>query len=305
MPERVVIVGLVLLAVAALVAGCGGSDEAPNVQTKTAHLYQFSPGANPVMRMGWRDNVPDPSAIVAWFVYRGEYFAFPAEPQNLTNALRAESLAQYEDPVNGVAQINFNTSFTYFLFGEQETGDIDVTYDRASLMVGRTYYYRARRIVKPNQSAPPISTAAASTFTIDPSNALSQPSSPQGPVTYFLPPAGTQPSNGSLTVNPRQVIFRWTTSAGADTYQVRVYTTPTATGQPVLQSPDITALGSVGTWIHDRTGTTPVLRGQAYYYWVVGAKRTGEAAPTCGTESGWLKGSVMQFHTTSTPPGIP
>ncbi len=302
---------LILGVAVALMIGCGGSDDPPaGTESKTAHLYQASPGAPTSIRMGWaRDSVPDPSSIVAWFVYRGSYYGLLAEPQNLIDAIGAQDLRVYEDAGNA-ASLNYSTNFSYTRRDNPEQGSIDATYTRPPLMAGQTYYYRARRVVSENSMAPPISSAQVSTLQVstlqvDPPSALSQPSAPQGPVTYFVAPAPVKPSAGSATVDATNAAFQWSTSTGADEYMIRIYDNYSVTGNPVVQSPIVRPGGTVGVWTYTTGGGNGALRGSQYYYWVVCARKSGEVTPTCGEESGWVKSSVRQFMTAPTPPGIP
>lgn len=288
-----------------LIIGCSGSDKDPGVESKGAHLYQVSPGDEPVIRMGWTSNIPDPSQVIAWLIYRGENTTPTAERQSLTDVVDARRLPLYEDTRAGAMQVTFERQFTYMHFGSQETGSLSVTYDRPALAPGRRYYYRARRVVRTRESAPPIATAQATDFQLDPWSALGDASVPQGPVTYILPAAPSLPSHGASTVDPRLVTFRWNTTAGADAYQVRVYDNVQATGQPVVVSPTQHPVGASGQWTYDTGGRAGGLRGNTTYYWVVGARRAAEAPPTCGPESGWLKSAVRQFRTATLPPPAP
>lgn len=288
-----------------LLTGCSGSDNDPGVESKGAHLYQASPGDEPVIRMGWTSNIPDPSQVVAWLIYRGENATPTAERQNLIDVLDARRLPTYDDTRGAAAQVIFQRQFTYLSFSGQETGSLSATYDRPALVAGRRYYYRARRVVRTRESAPPIATAQATDFQLDPASALGEASAPQGPVTYILPPAPSLPSHGASSIDPRLVTFRWNTTAGADEYQVRVYDNMQAAGQPVVISPVQHPVGASGQWTYDTGGHAGGLRGNTTYYWVVGARRVGEATPTCGPEGGWLKSAVRQFRTATLPPPAP
>ena len=302
MCSRMLLWMLVVLTSALLLFGCSSSDDAPTVETKGAHLYQTTPGGAPVIRVGWTDNIPDPSLVVAWLIYRGPNVGLAAENYNLTDVIGAQSLPVYEDRPTGIGPITFQRDFTYLEYGDQQDGSVDITYTRPGLAAGQSYYYRARRVVRPNVSAPPISSAQASSFDVDPPQALGHASVSQGPVTYFVSAAPTLPSNGASSIDPRHVAFQWTNSTGANEYQVRVYDNYQATGTPVLQSSSLYPTGSVGQYTHSASSA---LAGGRIYYWTVGARRAGEASPTCGTESGWLKSAVRQFRTVTLPPSTP
>lgn len=297
------VVPLVVLATMGVwLAGCGSSDEEVSTsQAKTAHLHQVAPGDAPVIRMGWREN--STTTVVAWLVFRGQFYGFNAAQDALVDIIDGEDLPVYEDTQTNHALLSFSRSFTYLDRGNEETGSVSATYTHPGVAVGQTYYYRARVIAPPNSSAPPISSAASDDLDVDPPNALSEASAPQGPVTYFLPPTGTRPTSMS-TVDPRAVAFNWTNSTGADEYQVRVYSSSSATGQPVVQSPVIYSSGTYGAWTYSPTSAS-ALKGSTYYYWVVCARKSGQATPTCGTESGWLKSAVISFLTSPTPPSVP
>ena len=286
--------------------GCGGSD-GDAVAVKYAHLYQSAPGAVPVIRMGWGGNIPDPSLVVAWLIYRGTSPGVTAEPYNLVDALASQKLPEYADTGSAVNNLNFNVSFTYTDPSGQNTGTVNITYSRAPLAVGTTYYYRARRVVKPNNPGIPtaqVGSSQATTFTITPPNALSEPSAAQGPVTYFLPPQPTSPAQNASSVDPRAITFRWDTVTGADEYQIRVYKDASVSGLPVVQSPALVVYSPTGQWNYPVSGTG-ALQGGKTYYWVVCARRSGEAPPTCGLESGWIKSTPQQFTTVTLPPSGP
>jgi len=295
-----------LVAVGALI-GCDSAEEAPeSVASPNVYLYQTSPGTEPAIRMGWASNIPDPSLVVAWLVYRAEFYGFPAETSYLIDVRGQHSLSDYSDARSGTgtAAVDYTTDFTYLRNGQQEDGSIEATYTRPDLLAGHTYYYRARRVVKPNSGAPPGSTTQTSDLTVDPVDALSQPSDAQGPVTYITSPTLSSPSQGVQSVDPTDVSFVWSTVSGADEYQIRVYTNASATGNPVLISPVLNFTGSTGRYSYQPSG-----RGQldetTTYYWVVGARKSSEAYPRCGSEDGWVKSQIRSFETATLPPGTP
>jgi len=297
------VVSLVVLATMCVwLTGCGSSDEqASTGRTKSAHLYQAAPGDPPVIRMGWREN--STTTVVAWLVFRGQFYGFNAAQEALIDIIDGEDLPVYEDTQTNHPLVSFSRDFTYLYRGNEENGSVSATYTHPGVAVGQTYYYRARVIAPPNSSAPPISSAASDDLDVDPPTALSEASAPQGPVTYFLAPTGTRPSSMS-TVDPRAVAFNWNNSTGADEYQVRVYSSSSATGQPVVQSPVVYSVGTFGAWTYSPTSTS-ALKGSTYYYWVVCARKGGQAEPTCGSESGWVKSAVIPFLTAPTPPSMP
>lgn len=311
MLSRCWIAGLAVVVVAMVVAGCGGGNDESAGEVKYAHLYQSGPGGTPSIQMGWSGNISDPSLVVAWFVYRANNPGLAAEPYNLVDCLAQQSLYDYGDWGGAVSGLTFNHSFTYLDYGNQATGTIAVTYSRPGLVAGQTYYYRARRVAKPNTHAystaaqtAEVGTEQATQFSVTPSQALGEPSDPQGPVTYMYPATPTSPLSGGPSVDPRSVTFQWDLTTGADQYQVRIYSSASGSGQPVVQSPVVQGMGGAGKWTYS-PGTSTPLQGGRTYYWVVGARRAGEATPTCGTESGWLKSSVAQFTTVTLPPPTP
>ena len=192
---RRITVGAAVAAVVALLAlaGCGGSDAPPSgVTVKTAHLFQDGPGQTPVIRMGWAQSTfPDPASIVAWLVYRGTNFGVAAEDRNLIDVVDSGGALLYEDLATATPEVTFSRGFAYVRRGEQQQGSIEITYDRPAVVPGERYYYRARRVVAPNSGGIPIAQSAqASSVTVDPADAIGSASSPQGPVTYFLPSSG-------------------------------------------------------------------------------------------------------------------
>jgi hypothetical protein len=302
---RLVSACVVVLA-AALVGGCGGSG-GDAASAKYAHLYQSSAGGTPVIRMGWSGNISDPSLVVAWLIYRGNSAGVTAEPYNLVDALATQKLSDYSDTGSAVTNLGFNLSFTYTQPDGQQTGTVSATYSRTALTAGTTYYYRARRVVKPNNQGVPtaqVGSSQATSFTVTPSDALSEASSAQGPVTYFRAAQPTSPTQYASSIDPTAVTFKWNVTTGADEYQIRVYKTSSVTGQATVQSPVVTVYSGTGQWKYPTSGTGS-LQGSKTYYWVVCARHSGESAPSCGTESGWLKSSPQQFTTVTLPPSEP
>jgi hypothetical protein len=303
---RLVFTCVVVGAVAMAVGGCGGSDgDAANA--KYAHLYQSAPGSVPVIRMGWGGNISDPALVVAWLIYRGTSPGTPAEPYSLVDAIAAQKLTDYSDTGGAVTNLNFNLSFTYTDPDGQNTGTVNATYSRTALVPGTSYYYRARRVVKPNNQGVPtaqVGPAQATTFSVTPPEALGEASSPQGPVTYFRAAQPTLPAQYASSIDPRSVTFKWDTTVGADEYQVRVYKDSSVKGLPTVQSPTVAVYSSMGQWTYPVSGSGS-LQGGRTYYWVVCARRSGEAPPSCGTESGWVKSAPQQFTTVTLPPGGP
>lgn len=301
---------VVTVALAGLLAGCGGGDAAESA--KQAHLYQAAPGDVPTIRMGWEDSDnPDPSDVVAWLVYRANYAWFGAEAANLIDARSSQSLTEWEDDPDGSGVADFSRTFTYQDYDSVATGTVTATYTHPGLNEGDVYYYRARRVFKPNRGTIPIgssvqaSPAAATALEIDPDDALSEASSPQGPVHYFDAPTLSSPSAGSSVVDPTNVTFSWTNPEGADQFQVRVYRNAELTGSPVIMSGSLTFSDTSGQYTHTASGSNGALAGSTTYYWVVGARRSGEAYPTCGELEGWVLSSVRQFTTTPVPPNWP
>ena len=297
---------VVLFALCALVAlsGCGGGTGDGGGAARRAHLYQTEPGQDPVIRMGWSPSgATDPSKIVAWLIYRGTSFGLAAEDANLTDVLESHGSIDYEDTAAGAVASTFSRSFTYFRLSTQETGSVAITYSHPALVKGSTYYYRARLVVKPHSSSPPISTAAATTFTVDPADALTDASNSQGPVTYIGAPVQSAPPSGSTAISPSFIQFNWNTVAGADEYQIRVYSNSSATGTPLVQSPVIIPTSGFGNWTYN-AGSSLVLRGGTTYYWFVGARAAGETTPSSGTEDGWLRSLIRPFTTVTLPPGV-
>ncbi len=290
------------------ITGCDSSDSAPDgAAAPGAHLYQVSAGAEPAIRTGWSSNIPDPSLVVAWLVYRAEFYGFPAEHGYLIDVRGQQTLSDYSDfrGGTGLVALNYSLPFTYTRNGQQQSGSIDASYARPDLVAGRTYYYRARRVVRPNSGAPPLTgSAQASALTVDPFDALSQPSDPAGPVTYIVPATPTSPTDGLQTADPAAMTFTWTIGAGADEYQIRVYDNASVAGNPVMISPVIRPAGTTGSYTY-APGGSGLLRATTTYYWTVGSRKLGEAPPTCAGESGWLKSQVRQFRTTEYPPGTP
>jgi hypothetical protein len=294
---------VVTICLSCALSGCGGGTGDAGARVLLAHLYQNGPGQPSNIRVAWRaSSATNTSDIVAWLVYRDTYAGLPAEEASLIDARGGGRSLDFWDNPNGAVQVTYNRTFTYLQSGSQQTGTVDITYTHPALFVGSTYFYRARLVVKPNSSSPPISGTSASSFNVDPSNALTEASASQGPVTYFLVPTQSDPSNGNTAISPKHIVFNWLATTGADEYIIRVYTNASATGTPLIQSPVIRPISKYGTWTYD-AGSSVVLHGLSSYYWTVGARASGQATPVSGTETGWLNSTVRQFSTVTLPPG--
>ncbi len=289
------------------------SSSAPGV---TAVLSQSAPGADPGITVtAHAGNTPGSVKTFGWLIYRGLFSGFPAEAQPgvqppqanyLVNAETGHEMGPWVDNTIRQVGINFTLTFSYLdQAAAKTTGTLTATYNHVELVPGQTYFYKLRRIVDPGFVKNPLSKQApaltAVAFTITPPEALSDPSDPAGPVTFFTPPAAQSPANGSTSVDYRtnQTTFEWTPTTGADRYRVILFKSADVSSLPAAMSPELTFLGE-STTMRWTLGTN--LDAATPYYWVVGARRSGEQPPTCTGVSGWLFSTMRTFTTVNLPP---
>ncbi len=290
----------------------GGSTSAPGADV---HLYQTGAGGQPIVRVnvhrGWN---PDADSTHDWLFFRGESPGFPAEVDDrnyLVGAVKGGHVDYWEDTPERRVGLTFEDEFTFLdREGEEEDGDVDIDYNHLELIAGRTYYYKVRRIVDPWRPIIPIAEQVDEeledvSFSVDPADALSEASSPAGPVTYFQPPTLSRPTNGSTTVNPQDVTFEWQPSTGAGEYRVFVYDNPNFNDPPVYQHTVIwTGQSAMQYRVTDFT-----FSGDRMYYWAVGARVSGEPAPKVWVagqdKTGWVLSNIWIFQTVSMPPPVP
>ena len=309
--------------ISALLLGLGiiGTALGPSSQTAPgaqAFLSQDAPGAEPRIRVLARyGNIPGTQNTHAWMVYRGQRRGFPAEVDDrnhLIAAVRGSRLAYFEDDTSRQVSIAFDLEFNYLdEAGEEQDGTVDIVYNHTELVAGQAFYYKLRRVVDPGRVRIPIATAQIQqplgtvTFTIDPTESMSEESPPAGPVTFFFPALPETPSDGNRAVDPgvNRTVFTWTTSVGADQYQIRIYKNPQATGPAVKMSPALTHSGTPGGTMNWRMNTA--LSPSTDYYWFVGARRSLEGAPRVesNNSSGWVLSAPFAFTTAPSPPPTP
>ena len=286
------------------------AQSAPGV---AAHLIQAAPGEEPRVRVTAAGQT-SARYVHAWLIFRGDHAGFPAEMDNrnyLIDARRGEKLEFFDDQPRLEIGIEFAMEFTYLEEeGDQEDGEVEITYNHLPLVAGRTYYYKLRRIVDPGRVRIPIATGQEDEledvdFDIDPYDALSDASGPAGPVTYFYPATPETPTDGNAAVDwrPDQTAFTWRPAMGADQYRVMIYTNPLATGTPVARS-EIRPYtgGATMTWrLNTNLGVSTT------YYWFIASRRAGQPEPlleSSGTR-GWIMSRPFRFTTVSGPPPPP
>ena len=277
-----------------------------------AVLHQDSPGQTPVVRVYVnRGTVPDPVHTHFYLLYRGPSAGFPA-------AVDDRNYLVFIDQIGSLAFIDDDTSTRYGLKvtdgaftyvdtgGTQGDGTVTATYNHYGVVPGNTYFYKVQRVVDPYRPQLPTATQVviapvAPTLTVDPPDALGNPSAAAGPVTFFQPAAQTSPTGTGTPVSPTGAIFTWTPQVGADQYQVQVYDSPTLS-HLVVSSPVITWTGQTSlSWtFNDFTFT-----GDTTFYWVVGSRASGESTPE-GVASGrtvpFILSTKSSFKTVSAPP---
>ncbi len=284
-----------------------GTGPSSNSPTKlTANIAQSHPGGDTYIAVRPRAGNTILQGTQGWLIYRGPTAGFIAEADNnnyLVGAVRGKHLSLYED--HAARQVGLTFTFTWQYIdetGDQADGSVDITYNHLELVEGQTYYYKVRRIHDPIRPQIPLAQAPPEdvSFTVDPEDALSEATrKAAGPVTYFRPPQLQSPTNGLDTVNPADVTFEWSPAEGADLYQVQVYDNPLLNEPAVYKGPIQSSTGEV-VMRHHVTGFT--FGSNKTYYWVVGARRSGEALPECGGVKGWIRSEVWSFSTPPMPP---
>lgn len=286
------------------------SQSAPGV---AAHLIQAAPGEEPRVRVGATGKTTA-RYVHGWLVFRGESAGFPPEVNNqnfLIAARRGERLEFFDDEPSLVIGIEFGMEFTYLdEEGEQEDGEVEITYNHLPLVAGRTYYYKLRRISDPGRVRIPISTTQEDEledvdFDIDPPDSLSDASGPAGPITYFYPGTPETPSDGNTAVDWRgnYTSFTWRPATGADQYRVMIFNNAHATGNPVAMSGDMPYTG--GATMNWRLNTN--LGVSSTYYWFIASRRVGQAEPVVESNGmrGWVLSRPYRFTTVAGPPSPP
>jgi hypothetical protein len=285
----------------------------------SAYLAQQSPNATPVIRVNISRGLnPDPEHTHAFLFYRGSSAGFVADATaggtDLTTGgpliavVPDGHLNYYEDSPDRQVGLSADITFQYFdRTGEQQDGTLTATYNHAELVAGNSYYYKVRRLVdpwrpilpNPTQVVPPFVNV---TFTVDPQDALGDPSQATGPVTYSLPATPLRPL-GSTTVDPKSATFEWAPARGADQYQVQIYSDAALT-HLVTSSPILTSAAGQSTMHY--TFSDYVFPGSTLFYWVVASRTSGEVNPVCtvgGRTVPFVLSEKENFTTVTLPPG--
>jgi hypothetical protein len=276
-----------------------------------AVLHQDGPGQTPVVRVYVnRPAVPDPEHTHFWLLFRGPSAGFPAivDTRNYLVAIqKAGSLAFMEDDSTTTYGLTLtNGEFTFVdTEGTEGTGTVTATYNHFGLVSGNTYFYKVERVVDPYRPQIPttnqIINPVTPTFTVNPDDAISNPSEAAGPVTMFQPSAQTSPVGTGTPVSPTGAVFTWTPQVGADQYQVQVYDSPTLS-HLVVSSPVITWTGQTSlSW----TFSDFTFAGDTTYYWVVGSRASGEGYPegvTSARTVPFILSTKASFKTVYMPP---
>jgi len=297
------------LGMLAILLGIGYSKGTTGPPGADVQIAQEGAGGTPYIRVNTeRGFIPETSQVHAWLFYRGELEPL-AEPENIVGATSQARLDTYPDDPAARMGVAFSTEFTYFdRGGEQADGSVELTYDDPALLVGSSYYYKVQRVVDPIMPQPPVTGQvgpAQAALTVDPPEALGEPSRAVGPVTYFDPAVLVSPTNNSETVDPTDVTFEWTPSDGADQYQVQVYSDMNLSNL-VYRSPELSWTGGS---VMTHTVTSTLFDGTTTYWWVVCNRKYGEAQPVARIggqdRSGWIYSDKWSFTTITAPPSPP
>ncbi|MBC7288394.1 MAG: hypothetical protein H5T86_10190 [Armatimonadetes bacterium] len=272
--------------------------------------------------------VPDPSREVkGYIIFRDTKPGIDSDdPEFIVHVSGDTHLRYWDDDTSAVPGKNATKEWTYIgRGGDEEDASYDITYNHRPLEEGRAYYYVIRRIVSPYQPQIPIATQQARPaqavqweeaewdFEPNMNDVLSRPSSPLGPVSYVLPATPNDPPDGSTTVNPQQIRFRWTLQttpdegdgAGRNARYVLVVFKRDNLSNPVFVSEPLRPTATtMSITVNDPDGH--VFQPNTDYVWMVGHYVEGEPAPEGPISIGRLKPIVStqyQFRTVALPPG--
>ncbi len=306
-----------LIVIAALMAGCSGTDDGPDTQQGDwAYLHQQTLGAAPTIRLHLdQPSVPLEDQIFGWLFYRSanqRYFSLTA--RYLVDALFEARLpgGYWDDGPSGEALREIDREFRYTSpIGDEETVSVTVAWDDPALRPGVRYYHRVQRIVEPmaraGSGAPiaqALSPAQTAQIDVDPADALSKGSTPTPGVTYISPPVLQLPRDGTPDRSTTKLSFEWSAAAGADQYVLQVFPSDDPTGERNPSYQKTLRRTATGTMRHTfESALEPGTR----FYWRVGARKSGEALPVNQQllQRGWVYSSMRGFTTAQAPPPPP
>lgn len=310
------IAGILLLLGLAAVAG-GSTNESPSALD--CFMAQTGPGDPPTMELRISTGSNARNATHAYLIFRAANNPnFSPSPSNLIDVVEDNRLTRYSDDPFDLRGEEDTFDFEFRdAEGAIDTGSVDYAFIDAPLQQGSRYFYRVRRIINPLSppgSNPPIGSAQVTLptqviLTVDPANSISQASAACGPVTFFVPPVlGASPPVNASNVPTENVTFEFTTSIGANEYQIQIFPAddPDGVGAPILVSQVQRTAGATS----DPASIT--IRGpfqaQTTYWWRVGARQSTDPEKPVNLmtgESGWLYSDMRQFTTATTPPPPP
>lgn len=298
-------------------AGLAGGPTTSSSSSLSGGLSQARPGADPVVTLHIRSGNTELTGTHGYLMYRAANNPnFPAVADFLVDMLPGKQSYFYTDEPS-VVQVVEDREITFQFFdesGDLTSGSVTASFNDLALSQGTRYYYKVRRVVDPlfpPGTNPPIGTQQVTlttpVITTDPDErVLSDISSPHGPVTFFVPPIQSTPSNGAVNQPVQNITFTWAPTTGANLYFVEVFpnSDPDGLRAPIFRSGE-QRVGSAS--LMNATIQGPFGSG-ATFWWRVGARQTADRTPpkleTTG-QTGWLFSSMRSFTTTVSPPPPP
>lgn len=305
-----------LLLLAGLVGVAGGETNS-SASELAAALTQARPGETPFVRLHISTSGTALNVTHGYLFFRAANNPdFAAVASYLFDVLPGKSLTWHSDEATTLRTADDET--IDFKYKDEEgnpntDGSVSYSFVDNPLVRGTRYYYKVRRITDPLYppgTNPPIGTTQVTTVPIiTPSpdwSVISEASDPAGPVTYFIPPALSTPTNGAVNQPMDNMTFRFQPSVGANEYRVEVFPSTDQDGllAPLYQS---AAVRDTGSSLIPITIRGPFTSGQTYW-WRVGARQTGDAAMPVnqhGNQVGWLYSELRSFTAGGSPPTPP
>lgn len=282
-----------------------------------AHLFQQAPGDQAVIRVHvdprW---VPLREQVFGWLIFRAAGQPVPSmSPANLAGYVDEPEMPNnvWDDrPIAESATVTWD--FTYLdAAGDEQSGSVDITYDKLALAPSETYTYRMRRIVEPEWragSGSPVTQGIGTSqvtpdITVDPPESLGDGSAASNPVTYFTPVVLQSPDAGAVNQSTTSITFTWDATPGANEYLLQVFPEddPDCLRLAVHQGPVMRPPGAGSMHWTISANFQP----SSTFYWRVGARRSGEVEPVngLGNQTGWLFSRIRSFVTAVAPPPPP
>lgn len=294
-----------------------GGSRPPIVPSANAgRVFQARPGDVPFIRIRWqRGSAPALHEIGGWSIYRSTVPNFSASPETLIDVLTDRRAEMYDDAPIFFTRSDVEVEVTWLTQTGEEEGTYTADFNHLPIVPGETYFYRVRRIGRPDTRPPTVGQAGRSRqqqlvtpSEDDPERLLSDPSVPIGPITYVGLPTLSKPLNGSTDRRTDSVTFEWNVVGGGTEYVVEILADPQ--GRTILwRSPTVVVPSVAGlvtqslTYDRNQPGFF-TLQPRTVYYWRVGT-RNSDPQQLPPEPLGYVYSETWSFETAETPPGTP